>query len=101
MHKTTSCAAMRVSELLNVRRQNFAPLNLFITKETVSRHGVGPIPAGLGDAGSGLGAQALDQADRTPIASGSPRSRFSNSVAAQPIFSKAVKSIAYIMDDWR
>ena len=32
--------------------------------------GVSPIAAGLGDAGRGLGAQALDQPDRAPIASG-------------------------------
>ena len=47
-----------------------SPRYLVVVKKAVSRQGVGPVPAGLGYAGRGLGAQALDQPDGTLIAPG-------------------------------
>lgn len=57
-------------QAFNRRRHNVLPLNLFIAKKPVNRNGVGLSSAGLGNAGGGLGAKALDLADRTPITPG-------------------------------
>ena len=56
MHRTTGYAAMRWVE--------------FSMWEAIGRYGVGPITARLWDAGGGIGAQALDQTNHTPVASG-------------------------------
>jgi len=50
--------------------QDVLPLNFFVAEESVGRHSVGPVATRLGNAGGRLGAQMVDQADRTPITPG-------------------------------
>ena len=49
-------------------RENVAPRYLVVTEKSVRRNGVGLVAARLRDAGAGIYAQAVHQANRTLVA---------------------------------
>lgn len=69
MFRARTCTSA-VAFIRALECQDVSPLKLFIAEETIGRDGVGPIAAGLWDAGRGICAQALDQANRAPVTPG-------------------------------